>query len=526
MFVRAKTTEGRTYLQVVESYWQDGRPRQRVIATLGRLDKLTEAGQVDGVLRSLSRFADKVRVCEEYREGNLEAKQVLKIGPDLICSRLWRELGIGKVLEKLLSGRKFEFNVERAVYLATLSRLFFPGSDRRTISRARDFSVSGEGSLSLHHLYRAMSWLGDNRERIEDELFFRNRDLFSSLSVVFFDTTTLYFEGAGGEALGRKGYSKDRRPDENQLVLGMVLDGEGRPIAAPAWPGNTTDATTILPVAENLRSRFGISDIVIVADRGMVGKKNAQELSKLGFGYILGVKMRLEKVAMSGVLSRAGRFREVAENLKVKEVRHEGKRYVVCLNPQEAERDRLSRQTMVADLERKIKESPASLVGNTGYRRYLKAGQRPEIDWGKVKTEERYDGKWVLTTNTDLPADEVATKYKELWRVERIFREAKDTLSTRPIYHQSDSYILGHVFVSFLALLIMHELKARTGGAFEWDQMKQDLEALYEVEVEQEGKTWLLRSPLKGCASQVFKAVGVAVPPAAKEVNPNATALF
>ena len=526
MFVREKTTQGRTYLQVVESYWQDGRPRQRVIATLGRLDKLQEKGGIDGVLRSLGRFSDKVRVTEEYQEGNLEAKRISKVGPDLICAKIWSELGMGRILDGLLSGRKFEFPVERAVYLATLACLFFPGSDRRTIMRARDFRIAGEGSLSLHHLYRAMSWLGDMRERIEDELFFRNRNLFSSLSVVFFDTTTLYFEGAGGEALGRRGYSKDRRPDENQMVLGMALDGEGRPIATSTWPGNTTDAATILPVATSLRKRFGIEDITVVADRGMVGKKNAQELEKLGFTYILGVKMRLEKRAMAEVLSRAGRFRTVADNLKVKEVCHEGKRYIVCVNPQEAERDRLARQAIVSDLERKLAESPSSLIGNTGYRRYLKRGSRPEIDWEKVKSGERYDGKWVLLTNTDLPTEEVAQKYKELWRVERIFREAKDTLETRPIYHQSDSYILGHVFVSFLALLLMHELKRRTEGAFEWDQMKQDLEALYEVEVEQDGKTWLLRSPLEGVAGKVFKAVGVAVPPSAKEANPNATALF
>lgn len=236
--------------------------------------------------------------------------------------------------------------------------------------------------------------------------------------------------------------------------------------------------------------------------------------------------MRLEKRAMSEVLSRAGRFREVADNLEVKEVAREGKRYVVCVNPQEAERDRRARQDMVADLERKIAECPSSLIGNTGYRRYLKRGSRSEIDWEKVKAEERYDGKWVLTTNTDLPAEEVALRYKELRRVERIFREAKDTLKIRPIYHQSDSYILGHVLVSFLALLLMHELKARTEGAFEWDQMKQDLEALYEVEVEQDGKTWFLRSPLQRIAGKIFKAVGVAVPPAAKEADPNATALF
>jgi hypothetical protein len=526
MFVRTKTTQGRTYLQVVESYWQDGRPRQRVIATLGRLDKLAQRGQIEGILRSLSRFSDKVRVTEDYRAGNLEAKRVQKIGPDLICARLWRELGIGEVLNKLLSERKFEFPLERAVYLSTLSRLFFPGSDRRTMARARDYHISGEGELSLHHLYRAMSFLGDNRERIEDELFFRNRDLFSSLSLVFFDTTTLYFEGRGGESLGRRGYSKDRRPDENQMVLGMVLDDRGRPIACPAWPGNTTDASTLLPVAESLRSRFGISDICIVADRGMVGKKNTQELEGLGFSYILGVKMRLEKKAMAEILSRPGRFREVADNLKVKEVRYQGKRYIVCLNPQEAERDRLSREAMVADLQRKIAESPSSLIGNTGYRRYLKAGQRPEIDWDKVREEERYDGRFVLLTNTELSPEEVAEKYKELWRVERIFREAKDTLRTRPIYHQSDSYILGHVFCSFLALLLMHELKARTGGEFEWDEMRQDLEALYEIEVEQDGKTWLLRSPLQGCAGKIFKACGVAVPPSAREADPNATALL
>lgn len=525
MFVRTKTTEGRTYLQVVESYWQDGRPRQRVIATLGRLDKLAEGGKIEGILRSLARFSDKVRVTEDYQAGNLKAKGVQKIGPDLICGRLWRELGIEEVLKKLLCERKFEFPLERAVYLATLSRLFLPGSDRRTIARARDYRISGEGDLSLHHLYRAMSFLGEVRERGEEELFFRNRDLFSSLSLVFFCTTTLYFEGRGGESLGKRGYSKDRRPDENQMVLGMVLDGEGRPISCPAWPGNTTDASTILPVAASLRERFGISDICIVAECGMVGKRNARELSGLGFSYILGACMRLERKTISEVLSRAGRLREVADNLKVKEVRYQGKRYIVCLSPQEAERDRLSRESMLADLQRRIKESPASLIGNSGFRRYLKAGQRPEIDWEKVREEERYDGRFVLLTNTDLSAEEVAQKYKELWRVERIFREAKSTLSTRPIYHQSDSYILGHVFCSFLALLLMHELKERTGGEFEWDQMRQDLEALYEIEVEQDGKTWLLRSPLQGCAGKIFKACGVAVPPSAREANPNATAL-
>ena len=369
MFVRTKTTQGRTYLQVVESYWSDSKPRQRVIVTLGRLDKLAEGGQIDGILRSLARFADKVKVTEECRQGNLAAKGVLKIGPDLICARLWRELGIGEALEKLLSGRKFEFLVKRAVYLATLARLFFPGSDRRVSARGTTISPGRE--LFLRHLYWAISWLGEARERVEDELFFRNRDLSSSPSLVFFRTTTLYFEGSGGDRLGKRGYSKDRRPDENQMVLGMVLDGEGRPSACLAWPGNTSDVATILPVAESLRSRFGVKGICIVADRSVVGKRNAKELEGMGFTYILGAGMRLEKKAMAEVLARHGRFREVADNLKVKEVRYQWKRYIVCLNPEEAERDRRSREAMVDDLKKKIAESPYSLIGNTGYQSYL-----------------------------------------------------------------------------------------------------------------------------------------------------------
>lgn len=181
---------------------------------------------------------------------------------------------------------------------------------------------------------------------------------------------------------------------------------------------------------------------------------------------------------------------------------------------------------MLSDLQRRIKESPASLTCNSGYRRYLKAGKRPEIDWEKVRQEERYDGRFVFLTSTDLSPEEVAQQYNEPWRVERIFREAKDTLCALPSYHQSDSYILGHVFCSFLALLQMHEFKARTGVEFEWDQMMQDLEALYEIEVEQDKKAWLLHNPLQGCAGKIFKAYGVAVPPSAREADPNATALF
>ena len=363
-----------------------------------------------------------------------------------------------------------------------------------------------------------MAWLGKNTEAIEDRLFSSNRDLFSSLSVVFFDTTSLYFEGEGGQTLGRRGYSKDRRPDENQMIVGAILDERGRPIASPMWPGNTTDAKTLIPVANSLKERFGVEGITLVADRGMVGEKNMKALSEAGFSYILGVKMRLEKVAMRSVLSRAGRYKEIADNLRVKEVTHEDKRYIVCVNPEEQRKDASAREAIVSALEEKLKTGALTLVGNSGYRKYLKAVKGSvSIDAAKVKEDSKYDGKWVLITNTDLPADEVAVKYKELWQVEAIFKETKSVLETRPIYHQNDASICGHVFVSFLALVLMKELKSRLDTPFSWDEIRQDLDALYEVEVAQDGKIFSLRSPLLGTASKVFKAVGVAVPPTVAE---------
>src|SRR5450759_1609059 len=283
----------------------------------------------------------------------------------------------------------------------------------------------------------------------------------------------MFFEGAGGEELGARGYSKDRRPAENQMVVGVVTDQKGRPISCPMWPGNTTDARTIVPVASSLRERFGVSDVAIVADRGMVGKKNMEALSSLGFTYILGVKMRLEKKAMAEVLSRAGRFSEVQPNLKVKEVLHEGKRYIVCLNPEEQKKDRLAREAIVSQLKDKLKRGAGQLVGNSGYRRFLKVDSGSvSIDEAKIKADEKFDGKWVLITNTDLPAHEVA-------------------------------------------LLLVHELKRRIDFPAEWDEIRADLDALYEVEVQSGGRTYLLRSKLQGTCGKVFKAVGVAIPPSA-----------
>ena len=523
MFIRVKPSGPRKYLQVVENRRDGRKTLQRVVATLGRLDRLEAAGDLDSLAKSFARFSNEVRVIEGHRSGRLRAGSVTKIGPAIVVERLWRELGIGRVIESALRGRKFGFAVERAIFLTVLHRLFASGSDRAADKWKRDYRIEGADDLELHHLYRAMAWLGEEKDAVEGSLFTATRDLFTELDMVFFDTTSIYFEGEGGETLGVHGHSKDHRPDLKQMVVGACLDGEGRPVSCEMWPGNKSDAKALLPAVDRLRERFGIAKATVVADRGMISKKTISDLEKRDLGYILGARMRSVNEVKLDVLARAGRYREVRPNLRVKEVTVEGRRYVVCLNPEEAEKDRADREAILASLEDALRKGAKALVGNKGYRRYLEVERGSvTIDRAKVKEEARYDGKYVLRTNLALDAAEVAVKYKQLWRVERAFRTVKSVLDTRPIYHKCDATIMGHVFASFLALVVMHELDSRLrakGLILEWEDVKQDLEALSEVEVFEGEDRYRLRTEFAGCTGKVFRGLGIAAPSAVRLVE-------
>jgi hypothetical protein len=553
MFFRTKTSGPRTYLQIVENRWESGRPRQRVIATLGRLDQLQQTGQLDALLVSGARLAQSVLLLSAYAKGQLPTITTRRIGPALIFQRLWQQTGCHRIIERLLNGRHFEFDVERAIFLTVLHRLFNPGSDRAADKWRADYLIEGCEALQLHHLYRAMAWLGEElpedqqagktpfaprctKDRIEEELFAHRRDLFSGLQLVFFDTTSVYFEGEGGQDIGQRGYSKDHRPDLYQMIVGAVLDAQGRPICCELWPGNTADVTTLIPVVDRLRSRFGVGKVCVVADRGMISRETIEALEKdeRGWSYILGARMRAQHEVKDEVLARAGRYRVVhpprvnsddPSPLKVKEVRVDDRRYIVCLNEDEARKDAADREAIVAALREQLRSGDKSLVGNKGYRRYLSGGgpDHFRIDEAKVAEDARYDGKWVLRTNTDLDSAEVALQYKRLWMVEQWFRSCKSLLQTRPIYHRCDETIRGHVFCSFLGLVLRQELQARLeerGHDLEWADVIQDLNRLQVVEVEQDGKQFLLRSEVQGTCGKVFQTVGVALPPTVQQVSP------
>jgi hypothetical protein len=549
MFFRVKPSGPRRYLQIVENHWSDGRSRQRVVATLGRLDHLQQEGRLESLLASGARFAQHALLLTALQKGELQSVTRRRIGPVLIAERLWRDSGCGDVLRSLLAERGFGFPVERAVFLTVLHRLLVSGSDRAADKWKADYALDGVDELQLHHLYRAMAWLGQElpaeqqrgstrlvplctKDRVEEGLFQRRRDLFTDLQVVFFDTTSIYFEGAGGDALGQYGHSKDHRPDLKQMVVGAVLDGDGRPICCEMWPGNTTDVKTLIPIVDGLYRRFGIVKVCIVADRGMISAETITDLEQQGWPYILGARMRRSNEVRQQVLEDRGRFRVVHPKsadakdpapLKVKEVWVEDRRYVVCVNEDEARKDRADREAIVAGLREQLHHGDKSLVGNKGYRRFLKVEGVGHfaIDDAKIAEEARYDGTWVLRTNTELPTADVGLQFKRLWMVEHWFRACKSLLQTRPIYHQRDETIRGHVFCSFLALRLRYELQTRLtakGHRFEWADVMQDLDGLETVDVEQADKRFRLRTDPHGTCARVFQAVGVALPPRAQQL--------
>ena len=538
MFVRVKKIGAYEYLYLVENAREGGRHVQRVVKALGRRDEIEASGELDALIASAARHSRRSIVLSSFYRGELAELRRVSIGPDLIFGRLWEETGCGEVVRSLLRERQFGFDAERAVWLAVLHRLMVSGSDRHASEWKRGFRVPGAEDLSLDQAYKAMAWLGEvddsgcsTAEKIEKVLYRHRQPLFGEVSVAFFDTTTLWFEGAGGQSLGQRGHSKDYRGHLKQVVLGIVLDGQDRPVASFLMPGNTADVSMLLPVVARLRERFGIARACIVADRGMISADTIAALEAQNVDYILGARERSSREVRERVMTDDGVCvpltiaRQKGETqLEVKDVTVAGRRYVMCRNEEEAQKDAAARAEIIAGLERKLKTGDKSLVSNKGFRRFLKSpnGKAFVIDRARVEEDARFDGLFVLRTSLKINALQVVLRYRNLLAVEDTFKTSKALLATRPIFHKTDAGIRGHVFCTFLALVLrkelMDRLAARRSKSVEWQCILDDLADLSEIEIEQDGRRALLRTAPGPTIDAVCRAVGVALPPVFQEV--------
>ena len=538
------------YLQLAEKYRdpETGRPKDKILYHFGREDEI-DKGQLRRLAKSLTRFLDPSDRLEFEAEQagvsahNLVLEKCLAIGGCHVLDTLWKRIGIHETLRKLLQDRAFEVDVERHIFSMVANRALDPRS-KLAVERwvGRKVAIDGLEEVAVHNLYRAMDFLIENRAEIERSVFFAVATLLNlEVDLLFFDTTSTYFEledeDEGEDDLRRYGHSKDKRPDRPQIVIGLAVTRDGIPVRCWVLPGNTADASVVEGIQKDMAG-WRLNRVVWVLDRGMTGEKQRIALQRGGGHVIFGEKIRGTTKANAEALARPGRFQVVRDNLEVKEVfveeGSERRRFVVVRNPKEAERDKRRREETIARLEQEIEQlnrrrrngcshSKAVCELKTHrvkgrYVRELKTGEL-RIDRAKVTEEEKYDGKYLLSsTDSSLTVEDIALGYRQLWQVERAFRTLKTTLELRPLYHRREERVRAHVLLSWLALLLVRVTEQKAGAS--WDVFRDDLQDISRATLRNDDGVVHLRSELTSTQKATLSALGVQPPPAIIRIAP------
>ena len=548
MYLRQSTqkrADGSTlrHLQIAENVWDPARKRSRVriLYNCGRADdpKATER------LRRLARSILKRCSPEELvaADPGLTVADAWPYGDVYVLQRLWERAGLPALIAEQAGSTPLEFSVERALFAMVAHRACAPSSKLHCHEQwlAEDVRIQGCGELKLHHLYRAMDFLHAHKAALEEGLYYRVADLLNlDVELVFYDTASLHFEIAGEDAeapggppLRKRGHSKNGRGDAPQVLVGLAVTREGFPVRHWVFPGNTVDVSTVAKVKRDLKGWRRTPAArrpfrcVFVGDAGMVSAENLKALARGGGRYIVCMPVHRGGEA-DQVIGRRGRYRQVAENLQVKEVvvgeGERRRRYAVCFNPREAERQRRHRAKVLAELEAELaslrpsgsshRKRACELRASRRYGRYVRLTKTGllRIDRAKVKAAERLDGKFVVHSNDDtLQAEDMALGYKQLQRVEQAWRRLKSGLKLRPVYHRAERRIRAHVALSVIALLLERMAEYACGDT--WRNIRDDLKRIKLVQLSgPNGALWQVTEPRKD-ASKRLKSLRIPPPP-------------
>jgi hypothetical protein len=534
---RQKRADGSvlTHLQLAENLWhpEHQRSQVKIIYNCGRAEDSETTERLRRLAHSILRRCAPEEIVAENPVWQLV--QAYSYGDLYVLEHLWRRLGVGEVIGEVLGRRRFEFDVERALFAMVANRALAPSSKLYCYEQwlREDIRIEGTQRLELQHLYRAMDFLEANKEAIEKAIYFRMADLLNlDVELVFYDTTSLHFEidepdrgvganeevrgsrAAGGKiyrALRKRGYAKNGRSDAPQIVVGLAVTRDGFPLRHWIFPGNTVDVTTVASVKHDLKG-WQLSRCVFVGDAGMVSAENLTALARAGGKYIVCMPIHRGGEVAHEVLSRPGRYQEVAENLQVKEVivgdGERRRRYVVCYNPQEAERQARHREEVLTELAAEIEclhesnggshsKRVCELRASRRYGRYIRLTQNghPRIDQANVQALAKLDGKFVVHSNDDtLSAADLALGYKQLQRVEAAWRSLKSGLKLRPVYHWAPHRIHAHVALTVLSLRL--ERMAEQGCGDTWRNIRDHLKRIKLAQLlSPNGTVWQVTEP-------------------------------
>jgi transposase len=492
-----------TYIQLAHNVRdpKTGQPRADVLYSFGRADAL-DVDAIRRLTKSLSRFLspEEALKIQGATDGDTPLRFIgsYPMGGAYLLRALWEQLGIPDALSQCMKDRSFTSPVEWATFAMTANRALAPDSKRGVEEWVReDVALGNPEPIELQHLYRAMDVLLEYREIIHKEVFFAVADLLNlEVDLIFFDTTSTYFEMDEEDENGLRqyGHSKDHRPDLPQVVIGLAVTKEGIPVKCWTLPGNTSDMKTVETIKNDLIG-WKLGRCIWVMDRGMSSEENRLILQKAGGHYIIGEKLRDNQEVHREVLAKRGRFTAIRENLEIKEVivgdGERRRRFVLVHNPEEARKDKITREKTLKKIDEALKsigeqkgkchkKSVCTLRSHRTMGRYLRQLKTGEIkiDKGKIKEEAHLDGKYIISTSDDtLTPEDVALGYKQLMEVERAFRTLKTTLDLRPVYHRKDERIQAHVFLCFLALLLVRIAERKTNMT--WDRIKAQMERIH-----------------------------------------------
>jgi transposase len=551
------------YVQLAHNRRVEGVTQAEVLVNFGREDLLDVAG-LRRLVSSINRYlGDEPADLVDVGGGPLSVVESRSCGTVWLLDGLWRTLGIDKALGEVLDGRRFRSQVERVLFALVANRAVAPASKLAASDWATcDVAIPGLSMMDADQAYRAMDLLIDAdagaHAVVQETVFFAVANLLNlEVDVLFFDTTSTYFElddeddpdGAAVSTLRRFGKSKDHRPDLPQVVIGLAVTREGIPVRCWVWPGNTTDATVIPQVKDDLRG-WKLGRVVTVVDRGFSSDANLAYLARAGGGWIAGERMRDGSPDAAAALARPGRYQVVRDNLRVKEVAVDatpGKRWIICHNPVEAERDQQTRDKHLARIQAELariaeartkarakaakagkiadddphRKAECALRDHPTLGRYLRqqANGRLVIDRRKVDAEAKLDGKYLLSTNDPhLSAEDVALGYKNLLEAERGFRDMKQVIELRPVYHRLDQRIQAHVLLCWLALLLVRVAERRTGQT--WNHINTQLSRVHQIRLQGPDGQVLQTTPLNEPQQALFTTVGVPKPPRITAIHP------
>ena len=545
---KRKNKDGSTveYFQLAhnERHPVSRKPVAKIIHNFGRSDQV-DREQLVRLCRSIARVCDLTVVdphsddrgatkIDAYLAEGLKIDRTVELGLVLAIEALWDKIGLRKTFCEIARVNKLPQGFERALLAMTANRLCTPESKLGVWDRWLDtvYLPSCQG-LKLRHMYEAMDMLYAHATEVEETVFFHVANLFNlEVDLIFYDTTTASFTTDYEDdpddpdvSLRQFGHSKEGTWS-TQVVVALAVTREGIPVRSWVLPGNTTDVNTIEKVRADLRG-WNLGRTMFVGDSGMNSQDNRTELSRACGKYILACRMANVAEIKRDVLSKKGRYTIFKDNLHAKEVivgdGVRRKRYILCFNPKEAERQRKHRQDVFTLLERELESHPKSeasaqwaieLLASRRYKRYLrvtKSGQI-RINRGAIRQAAKYDGKWVLETNDDtISLEDAAMGYKGLMVIERCFRSLKRTqIKMTPMYHWLSRRIESHVKICVLALMI-ERIAERTCGQ-PWSKICRALKQLQVTKFFHLNNRVYLRNEISADTRNILKKLNIKPP--------------